>query len=133
MFAMHPLPPTTQGTYHHLYGVNTRAIREISNHRLILLCARRWTGANDVNLSIPWWRNFVRWQNNNLQNSSNLPLICLLCWKLKRGCSLNRLIIVSFWPSFKICMSVMRCCTFICKKGPRNTFACFTQNKSCLL
>ncbi len=32
MFVMHPLPPTTQRTCHHLYEVNTSAIREISNH-----------------------------------------------------------------------------------------------------
>jgi len=29
MFAMHPLPPTTQKTYHHLHEVNTSAIKEI--------------------------------------------------------------------------------------------------------
>jgi hypothetical protein len=29
--------------------------------------------------------------------------------------------------------SITRCCTFIHKKGLRNTFAPFTQNKSCLL
>jgi hypothetical protein len=82
MFAMHPLPLTTQGTYHHLYEVNTNAIREISNRHLIILCAKKWIGVDDVNLSIPWWRNFSRWQNSILQSLSNLPPICLLCWKL---------------------------------------------------
>jgi len=53
MFAMHPFPLTTQGTYHHLYEVITSAIREIPNHHLILFCARRWIGVDDVNLSIP--------------------------------------------------------------------------------
>jgi len=52
MFAMHPLPLTTKGTCHHLYGVNTSANREISNCHLILLCVRRWIGDDDVNLSI---------------------------------------------------------------------------------
>jgi hypothetical protein len=33
MFAMHPLPPTTQKTCYHLYEVNTSAIKEIYNHR----------------------------------------------------------------------------------------------------
>jgi hypothetical protein len=79
MFAMHPLPPTTQGTYHHLYEINISAIREISNRHLILLCTKKWIGVDDVNLSIPWWRNFSRWQNNILQSLSNLPPICLLC------------------------------------------------------
>ncbi len=79
MFAMHPLPPTTQGTCHHLYEVNTNPIREISNRHLILFCARRWIGANEVNMSIPQWRNFNRWHNNSLQSSSNLPLfICCI-------------------------------------------------------
>jgi hypothetical protein len=54
MFAMHPVPPTTQGTYHHLYEVNTSAIKEIFNHHLIMFCVMRWTEANDVNMSIPW-------------------------------------------------------------------------------
>jgi hypothetical protein len=36
MFAMHPLPPTTQRTYHHLYEINTSAIKEISNFHLML-------------------------------------------------------------------------------------------------
>jgi hypothetical protein len=99
MFAMHPLPQTTQGTCHHLYEVNTSAIREIFNCRLILLCARRWNGTNDVNLSTSWWRNFNRWQNNNLQSSSNLPPIYLLRWKFECCCSPNRLVIVNFRPS----------------------------------
>ncbi len=133
MFVMHPLPPTTQGTYHHLYEVNTNAIKEISNCHFILFCARRWTKDDDVNPSILWWRNFNRWQNNIFQSSSNLPPIYLLCWKLEHCCSPNRLVIVSFWPSFKICKLIRRCCTFICKKGPRSTFVHFTENKSCLL
>jgi hypothetical protein len=66
MFAMPPLPLTTQGTCHHLYEVNTSAIREISNRHFILFCVRRWIEVDDVNLSIPWWRNFSRWKNNNL-------------------------------------------------------------------
>jgi hypothetical protein len=78
MFAMHPLPPTTQRTYHHLYEVNTSAIREISNRHFILFYAKRWTRVDDVNMSMPWWRNFNRWQNNSLQSSSSLPPICLL-------------------------------------------------------
>jgi len=133
MVAMHPLPSTMWGTYHHLYEVNTSAIREISNHHLILLCARRWIRANDVNLTIPLWRNFTRWQSNILQSSSSLPPICLLCWKLEHCCSPNRLVIVSFWPNFRICKLITRCCTFIHKKGPRNTFVRFTHNKFCLL
>jgi hypothetical protein len=133
MFVMHPLPLTTQGTCHHLYEVNTNAIREISNHHHILFCAKRWTETNDVNLSIPRWRNFNRSQNNNLQSLSSLPPICLLCWKLEHCCSLNRLVIVSFLPSFRIYKSITRCCTFIRKKGPRSTFERFTQNKFCLL
>jgi hypothetical protein len=56
-------------------------------------------------LSIPRWRNCNRWQNNNLQSLSNLPPICLLSWKLEHCCSLKRLIIASFWPSFRICRS----------------------------
>ncbi len=66
MFAMHPLPLTTQGTCHHLYEVNINAIREISNCHLIPLCVRRWVGADDVNMSIDWWKNLNKWQNNNL-------------------------------------------------------------------
>jgi hypothetical protein len=89
MFAMHPFPPTTPRICHHLYEVNTSAIREISNHHSILLCARRWTRIDDVNLSIPWWRNLSRCQNNSLQSLSNLPPICLLCWKLEHCCLLN--------------------------------------------
>ncbi len=128
----HSLPLTTQWTYHHLYEINTSVIREISNRHFVLFCARRWIKDNDVNLSISWWRNFCRWQNNNLQSLSNLPPICLLHWKLEHCCSLNRLVIASFWPSFRICRPVTRCCTFIRKKGPRSTFAHFTQNKSSL-
>jgi hypothetical protein len=75
MFAMHPLPSTTQRTNHHLYEVNTSATREISNHHLILFCVKRWNKVDDVNISIPWWRNFGRWQNNSLQSSSSLPPI----------------------------------------------------------
>ncbi len=78
MFAMHSLPPTTQKTCYYLYEVNISAIKEISNHHLILLCAKRWTRADDVNLSIPWWRNFNRWQNSSFQSLSSLPPICLL-------------------------------------------------------
>jgi hypothetical protein len=111
MFAMHPLPLTTQGTCHRLYEVNISEIMEISICHLILLCAKRWTKADDVNLSIPWWRNFSRWQNKNLQSLSNLPPICLLHWKFEHCCSLTRFLIVSFWPIFKICKSIMRCCT----------------------
>jgi hypothetical protein len=133
MFAMHPLPSITQRTCFHLYEVNTSAIREISNCHFLLFCAKRWTIVDDVNLSIPWWRNFSRWQNNNLQSFSNLPPICLLHWNLEHYCSPIRLVIVSFLPSFKIYRLVTRCCIFICKKGSRSTFACFTQNKSCLL
>jgi hypothetical protein len=66
MFAMHPLPSTTQGTYHHLYEVNISAIKEISNRHLILFCAWRWTEIDGVNMSTPWWKNFSRWKNNNL-------------------------------------------------------------------
>jgi hypothetical protein len=40
------------------------------------LCVMRWTEGNDVNISIPQWRNFSWWQNNSLQTSSNFPLIC---------------------------------------------------------
>ncbi len=46
----HPLP-LTQGTCHHLYEFNTNAIREISNHHLVVLCAKRWTRIDDVNMS----------------------------------------------------------------------------------
>ncbi len=126
MFAMHPLPLTTQRTCHHLYEVNTSAIREISNHHLILLYAKRWTGADEVNLSISWWRNFSRWQDNNLQSLSNLPPICLLHWKLEHCCSPNRLVIVSFWPSSRIYRLVTNCCILIWKKSSRSTFARFT-------
>ncbi len=66
VFAMYPLPSTTQRTCHHLYEVNTSATREISNYHPILLCARRWIKVDDVNLSITWWMNFNRWQNNTL-------------------------------------------------------------------
>jgi len=55
---------TTQGTCHHCYEVNTSPSREISNRHFILLCVRRWIETHDVNLSIPWWRNFCSWQNN---------------------------------------------------------------------
>jgi hypothetical protein len=58
MFPMHPLPVTTQGTYHYLYEVNTNVIKEIFNHHFILFCARRWIKVDDVNMSIPWWRIF---------------------------------------------------------------------------
>jgi hypothetical protein len=115
MFAMHPLPPTTQETCYHLYEINISAIKEISNRHLILLCARRWTRVNDVNLSIPWWRNFSRWQNNSLQSLSSLPPICLLRWKLECCCSPNKIVIVNFWPSLKIFKLVTRSYTFICK------------------
>ncbi len=115
IFAMHPLLPTTQRTCHHLYEINTIAIREISNCHLILLCARRWITTDDVNLSILRWRNFNRWKNNGLQSSSNLPPICLLRYN-RECCYLpNRFIVANFWPSFNICRSVMRSCTFICK------------------
>ncbi len=73
MFTMHPFPLTTQRTYHHLYEIITNAVREISNYHFILLCVRRWTRANDVNLSITQRSNFSRWQNNHL------PPICLSC------------------------------------------------------
>ncbi len=108
-------------------------IREISDCHFILFCARRWTRDDDVNLSIPWWRNFSRRQKNIFQNSYSLPPIYMLRWKLEHCCLPNKLIIVSFWLSFKICKSITRCCTFICKKGPRSTFVHFTQNKSYLL
>jgi len=130
---MHPLPTTTQGSCHHCYEVNTCASREISNHHFILFCARRWIRTHDVNMSIPWWRNFCSWQNNNLQSLSNLPPICLLCWKLQICCWPNCLIIASFWPSGWIYRSIKKWCTFTHKKGPRSTFSHFTQNKSCLL
>ncbi len=119
MFAMHPLPSTTQRTNHHLYEVNTSATREISNHHLILFCVKRWNKADDVNISIPWWRNFGRWQNNSLQSSSSLPPIWLLRWKLEYCCLPNRLVIVSFWLNFKICMSITRSYTFIRKQGSK--------------
>jgi hypothetical protein len=40
IFTMHPLPPTTQGTCHHLYEVNISAIKVISNYHFILFYVR---------------------------------------------------------------------------------------------
>jgi hypothetical protein len=76
---MHPLPSTTQGTCHHLYEINISAIREISNRHLILLCVRRWTGTNDVNLSIPWWRTLVggKTTSSKVCPTSHLFVCCI--------------------------------------------------------
>ncbi len=115
VFAMHPLLRSTQGTCHHCYEVNTSASREISNCHFILFCVRKWTRAHDVNLSIPWWRNFCSWQNN-LQSSSNLSLVCLLCWKLQCCCTSNCFIIASVWPSIWIYKLIRSCCILTCKQ-----------------
>jgi hypothetical protein len=42
-----------------------------------------------------------------------------LRWKLEYCCLPNRLVIVSFWLNFKICMSITRSYTFIRKQGSK--------------
>jgi hypothetical protein len=117
MFAMHPFPPTTQGTYHHLYEVNIKAIREISNHHFILFCVRRWTEANDVNLFIPWWRNFS--SGKTIASKVRPTSHVFICYVESLNVVVCRIgLLFQFFGQAS--RSITRCCTFICKKSSRS-------------